>query len=446
MKILIINGSPRGRFSVTLQSCLYLEQAFPEHEFEFLNAGSGIHVFERDMSGATEAVTSCDLLIFTYPVYDFLVPSQLHRFIELLKASGADFTGVFATQFSTSLHFYDITAQRFIEDNCHDMGMRVIKGLSAGTEDLLNERGRDELESFLRYAVFCVENGISEPPRSNAPTQRSEYECCLEPSKKPEDYDTVIVGDLREEDESLRAMVKDFAAAFPYKTRFVNIADFQFKGGCLGCLNCRYEGKCVYDDGFDAFLADIYRADAIVYAFTLRDHSMGSRFKMFDDRGFFTALRNPARGKPTAYIINGDYENEENLIAVLEARAEMSQGFLAGFASDTEQLRSVAKKLTYALEHKYAPSQDFRGVAGQKLLRDLLWPIRGLACADNEYFKTHDLYDFPQRRWLYSLRLSILGLLMRSEKLRAKITPRLNHRRLAPYRKLLKQKRGEKAL
>ena len=62
MKVLIINGSPRGRFSVTLQSCLYLEQTFPEHEFEFLNAGSGIHVFERDMSGATEAVATCSSL------------------------------------------------------------------------------------------------------------------------------------------------------------------------------------------------------------------------------------------------------------------------------------------------------------------------------------------------------------------------------------------------
>ena len=51
------------------------------------------------MSGATEAVASCDLLIFAYPVYDFLVPSQLHRFIELLKASGADFTGVLRRSF-----------------------------------------------------------------------------------------------------------------------------------------------------------------------------------------------------------------------------------------------------------------------------------------------------------------------------------------------------------
>ena len=124
----------------------------------------------------------------------------------------------------------------------------------------------------------------------------------------------------------------------------------------------------------------------------------------------------------------------------------MSQSFLAGFASNTAQLQSVAKKLAYALEHKYAPPQDFRGVAGQKLLRDWLWPVRGLSRADNEYFKTNGLYDFPQRRWLYSLRLSILGLLMRNEKLRAKIEPQLNHRRLAPYRKLLKRKRGGETL
>ena len=157
-------------------------------------------------------------------------------------------------------------------------------------------------------------------------------------------------------------------------------------------------------------------------------------------------LYQPTRGKPTAYIINGGYEAEENLIAVLEARAEMSQSFLAGFASDTAQMQVTAKRLAYALEHKYAPPQDFRGVAGQKLLRDRLWPVRGISRADNEYFKTHGLYDFPQRRWLYSLRLSILGLLMRNEKLRAKIVPRLNHGRLAPFRKLLKQKRGGEAL
>ena len=50
MKILFVNGSPRGRFSVTLQTCRYLEKRFPGHSCEYLNVGAGIESFERGMS------------------------------------------------------------------------------------------------------------------------------------------------------------------------------------------------------------------------------------------------------------------------------------------------------------------------------------------------------------------------------------------------------------
>ena len=69
-------------------------------------------------------------------VYTFLVPYQLHRFIELMKASGKDFSSKMATQVTTSKHFYDITAHRFIEDNCADMGIRFLDGLSADMDDI----------------------------------------------------------------------------------------------------------------------------------------------------------------------------------------------------------------------------------------------------------------------------------------------------------------------
>ena len=88
MNILIINGSPRGRFSVTLQSCLYLEKRFPAHSCEYLNAGAAIEGFEKDMAPVKEAFQRAELVIFAYPVYSFLVPSQLHRFVELMKEHG----------------------------------------------------------------------------------------------------------------------------------------------------------------------------------------------------------------------------------------------------------------------------------------------------------------------------------------------------------------------
>ena len=325
MKICVINGSPRGKNSVTLQTVLYLEKRFPQHSFDFLNVGAGIQSFERDMSGAVEAIRSAELLLFSYPVYTFLAPAQLHRFLELLKGSGADFKGIYATQLTTSKHFFDVTAHRFLEENCRDMGLRLIRGLSADMEDLLSEQGRREAEAFLRYAVYCVENGLYEPASSPPPAvPRPAYVQSLTPGVREDGFDTVIVGDLREGDAALRAMIKDFGALYPYKTRFVNLADFPFQGGCLGCFGCAADGRCIQKDGFDAFLREnIQNADAIIYAFTLRDHSMGSRFKMYDDRQFCNGHRTVTEGKPFAYIVNGDYEAEENLKTVLEARAQV---------------------------------------------------------------------------------------------------------------------------
>jgi multimeric flavodoxin WrbA len=441
MNILIVNGSPRARFSVTLQSCLYLEKRYAGHRFAYLNVGAGLDAFEKDMRPAAEAFARAGLIVFAYPVYAFLVPSQLLRFLELMRENALPLGEKYVTQLSTSRHFFDMTAHRFLEDNFHDLGMRVIHGLSADMEDLLTETGRQELESFFEYAVFCAENGVFEdraplpPPEAHTP-----YESCIEPCEPREDWEAVIVGDLREGDEGLRALIKDFSAACPGRTRFVNLADFPFRGGCLGCLRCTVSGKCVYHDGFDRFLREkVLSADAVVYAFTLRGHSMGARFKMYDDRQFCLGQRAVAEGKPVAYLVNGDLRNEENLRTVLQARADLSGSFLAGFASDAEGIRAVSLRLGFALEKGYRPPRGFYGVGGRKLLRDLVWLTQGLRREEHRYYRSHGLYDFPQRRWGRMLRLRLLGALLRSRRLRRLLGDRLNEGMLAPYKKVIEK-------
>ena len=439
MKVLFVNGSPRGRFSVTLQSCLYLEKRFHRHSFEYLNVGAGIESFERDMRPAAAAFERAELVIFAYPVYSFLVPYQLHRFVELMAENALPVKDKYVTQLSTSKHFFDVTAHRFLEENFRDLGMRVIHGLSADMEDLLCERGRREAEQFLEYAVFCAQNGVYEkptlPPAEAAPAL---YESCLPDCEKRDGFDTVIVADLREGDESLRALIRDFSAVYPFRTRFVNLADFPFKGGCLGCLNCALDGKCVYRDGFDVLLREkILSADAIVYAFTLHGHSMGSRFKLYDDRQFFNGHRSLAEGKPFAYLVNGDMRREENLRAVLEGRAAVGRSFLAGFASDAEELRALSARLVWALENGYNPPRSFYGVGGMKIFRDLVWLMRGMMREDHRWYKAHGLYDFPQRRWPRMLGLSLLGALLRRRRVRRLIGDKMNEGMLAPYKKIL---------
>ena len=63
MNILVINGSPKGKYSITLQTCKYLEILHPEHQFEVLNAGQSIKALEKDFSSALAAVEKADILL-----------------------------------------------------------------------------------------------------------------------------------------------------------------------------------------------------------------------------------------------------------------------------------------------------------------------------------------------------------------------------------------------
>ena len=144
MNILVLNGSPKGEYSITLQTVRFLEKLHPEHTFEVLHVGRQIKSFEKDFTKASAAIEKADLLLFSYPVYTFIAPYQLHRFIELLKAAKLNLPGKWATQLTTSKHFYDVTAHRYIQDNVQEMGMHYIRGLSADMEDLTTENGRLE--------------------------------------------------------------------------------------------------------------------------------------------------------------------------------------------------------------------------------------------------------------------------------------------------------------
>ena len=128
MNILVLNGSPKGRNSVTLQTVRYLEKLYPEHEFAVLHVGQRIKSIEKDFAPAKLALEKAEVLLFSYPVYTFIAPCQLHRFIELMKENQVDVAGKFASQITTSKHFYDVTAHRYIQDNCADMGLKFVRG------------------------------------------------------------------------------------------------------------------------------------------------------------------------------------------------------------------------------------------------------------------------------------------------------------------------------
>ncbi len=450
MKIAVINGSPKGKFSITLQTVLYLEKRYPEHEFCVLNAGQQIKSLEKDFTKAKDLLESSDAILFSYPVYTFLAPAQLHRFIELAKANCVDVKGKFATQISTSKHFYDITAHKYIEENSLDMGMKYIRGLSADMEDLLAENGREDAEKFFERFLWSVKEGVyvSAPEKAVAYVQIPATVKASTSGKRPE-KDVIILTDETNPESNLSKMIERFRNVFAYNTRIVNISEFPLAGGCLGCFRCAVSEKCIYKDGFDTFLREnIQKADAIVYAFNISDHSMGSRFKMYDDRNFCNGHRTVTVGMPVGYLVSGNYSAENNLRNIIEARCETGGNFLSGVATDEsspdEQIDILAKTLTFALETGHTAPQNFWGVGGMKIFRDLIYQMRGMMKADHKFYKKQGIYDFPQKNKGKSLLMYAVGALLSNEKVLSKMGNRMNEGMLMPYEAILKKTESKK--
>ena len=446
MEILIINGSPKGQYSTTLHTCLYLEKKFPGQTFTILDAGKKIRSIENDFSQARSLVEKADVLLFCYPVYTFLVPSQLHRFIELLKESGLDLHGKVASQVTTSKHFYDTTAHAFIEENCSDMGLSFVDGLSADMDDLLKEAGRKQAEDWFKLLLWKIERSDFKRP---VPFSSSEAGLTaakeLPQAEKQEGRKAVIVAEFGIDEgarKRLESLVEGFRAVFPYECDLVDISSFPFKGGCMSCFHCAKSGKCIYTDRFDDFLREnIHKHDAIIYAFSIKDHSMGSRFKMYDDRQFCNGHRTVTMGTPFGYLIDGRLSQEHNLLTVIEARAQVGGNWLAGIASTESSperdVELLAQRICFAFENSYCPPQNFYGVGGMRIFRDLIYKMRGLMRADHKFFKSHGQYDFPQKERKTSMLMYLVGWMMNSPKVRAKMGSKINEGMIQEYRKVI---------
>ncbi len=445
MKILVLNASPKGKNSTTVHTALYLQALYPEHEFTFIPVGQRIQSYEKDFSPLRQELEKTELILFSYPVYTFIAPYQLHRLIELIKEDGIDLSGKFASQITTSKHFYDVTAHRYIEENCFDLGTKVIRGLSADMDDLLTEQGQQDARNFFDQLIFSCAKGLFVTPPAKAPAkEKVVYRPTLPSVQKTKEKDVVIVTNYAPDDQNLQNMIAAFRAALPFESRVVNLREFPFSGGSLGCFGCAVTGKCVYKDGFDEFLqTKIQSADAFVYAFTISDHYTHSSFKCYDDRQFCNGHRTVTHGTPIAYLISGDYTYESNLRMIVEGRSEVGGNYLCGVATDegnaASDIQNLADSLAFALEKKLSRPANFYGVGGMKIFRDLIYVMQGMMKADHKFYKAHGIYDFPQRQKKRILQMKLVGAMLAVPSVQKKMKGQMNQYIIGPYEKVVER-------
>lgn len=102
-------------------------------------------------------------------------------------------SGKYASQITTSKHFYDVTAHRYVEENCFDLGMKVVRGLSADMDELLSEKGQLEARNFFTQLIFsCQHNQFATPPAKPPVKDKTVYTPMLE--NVPKSKDKYIIG------------------------------------------------------------------------------------------------------------------------------------------------------------------------------------------------------------------------------------------------------------
>lgn len=446
MRITILNGSPKGSRSITLYTVKFLAKHFPEHQWTIENVAQKLRYYEQHPE-ELHHIASSDLIIFAYPVYTFLAPSQLHRIIELIKQQGVDLRDKWCTQITTSKHVYDFTAHRFIDDNAADLGMKIIPGLSADMDDLLTPQGQQTALLFWQHTQLCITNNIQTPtatitqsPSLASPTITTPTAATSD--KKSDKFDTVLVTCAPTPGSNLALMIEYFKTIYPHKLRIIDIAQYPFLGGCIGCLKCTTTEQCFYKDNFDTFLrSKIQNADACIYALNITDHSFGSIFKKYQDRHFCNGHRTKTMGKPLGFILSGQLSKEENLKTYINAMAQVGHNQLTFIASDeynpTADLNALSITTNFALQNSYLQPQNFLGIGGHKIFRDLIYQMRGMMQADHKFYKEKGFYnDFPQKHWKQSLFIKLVGLMMKNKKLNSKVQQGMT----LPYEKVLNSK------
>jgi NAD(P)H-dependent FMN reductase len=244
MKITVLNGSPKGNNSITLQYIRFLQKRWPQHTFQLFNIAHDIRKIEADEAlfvGVIDGIKEADGVLWAFPLYYFLVSAQYKRFIELIWERKVEdiFKNKYTAAISTSIHFFDHTAHNYIHAICDDLGMRYLGSYSADMYDLTKESEQTRLLLFSQIFLGGIEKGIT-TAREYHPAQTSLFR--YEPQGNPQpvvdqgNKEILILTDCAPGDTNLLGMIEKLKRFFIQGAKVVNLSDIDIKGGCLGCI------------------------------------------------------------------------------------------------------------------------------------------------------------------------------------------------------------------
>lgn len=456
MKITVLHGSPKGDISVTMQYIRFLQQQFPEHSFTVWQIAQQSHLIEQDETRFKDIlrnVAEADAILWSFPLYYYLVPAQYKRFIELIRERQVEecFQGKYTAVLTTSIHFFDHTAHNYMHAIADDLAMKYYGGYSAEMKDLLQTAGQQRLTLFARnfFAAMASAQATAKTYLPLIPVTHAYTPALSQPPLDPQGRKILILHDALPNQTNLTNMLTAYAASYSQKPGIINLRDLSIKGGCLGCIQCAYDNTCVYgdkDDFINFFNTKVKPADIIIMAGAIHDRYLSSLWKTFFDRSFFNNHVPALKGKQLGFIVSGPLAQLANLRQILEAYTELQEANLAGIVTDEPESAAGIDTLLYQLakagiEHSlqnYLQPPTFLSVGGHKIFRDAIWgELRFPFLADHRYYKQNGRYDFPHRQYASRLFAAILSAAVRLPFIRRQLySKQMKEHMIKPFQKI----------
>lgn len=455
MKIVVLNGSPKGNESVTGQYVQYIEKSFPQHEFIYLNVAQTLHQLEQkpeSFEQVMEVVQNSDGVIWSFPLYVFLVHANYKRFIELIWERGCQdvFKDKYTALIASSIHFFDNTALNYMHAICDDLQMKYIDFFSVDMDDLMKEEVRKNLIFFAERLFNSIDQKAA-TLRAYSPIQNN-IKAYIPGEPAPatdlKEQKVVIVTDSVDQGKNIGRMVERFKQLTGAEV--IDISSIDIKGGCLGCIRCGFDNECIYTgkDDIEKVYAAIKSYDVIVFAGAVRDRYLSARWKLFIDRRFFNTHQPMFNGRQVGYLISGPMGQLHNLREILQANSELDETNLGGILTDEyetseeldERLKVFAESLIDASVKGYIKPRTFLGIGGTKIFRDKIWgELRFVFQGDHRYYKKHGIYDFPQKDYLSRMVSLLMTLLTKIPPVKRDIQKNMKKHMIQSHQKILEK-------
>jgi len=461
MQIVVLNGSPKGDESVTMQYILYIQKKFPQHTLKIINISQQIKKIEKNQEKFQDIINeiqASDGIIWATPVYVLLVPSQYKQFIELISERNVKsaFKGKYVVALTTSIHYFDHTSHNYLRAISEDLGMKFVRSYSADMNDLMNTEERSRLIAFAESFFYAIENNIPTSKYFTRLTYRDfEYSpnevVSNEKKINTEGKNILILTDSLDADTNLGMMINRFRNSFSGTTNVININDIDIKGGCLGCCQCGYDNQCVYKekDGFMEFWDETVRkSDVLIFGGKIVDRYLSARWKMVFDRCFFNNHVPTLIDKQVGFILSGPFHQIPNLKQILSAYIESQGSNCVDFITDeygtSDEIDSLllnfAAQLVRFSNSNYIQTRTYLSVGGELLFRDAIYSrMRFTFRADDKYYEKHGFYDtFPQNdKRAKKMNDMLIPLIENNEEFRKKFYASLKSEMVKPLKSIV---------